>query len=283
MFSRSLSNLASVAHQNLLRVKDIPWSRVILAALPYIGYLALFSSNQAVRHATHLDELSPPNFVTLPKIEHALFFCYPHRILSTLANPLFDVIASIPYLVHFPLPFLFIAYLALTERKRDALLPFVWCMGWVNLIAVLIQITCPTAPPWFVDSAVLDEHKAVVFEAPSEGGFSRIDKMFHIGLFHGLYSTSPLKFGAFPSLHVAMPMVVFLNHPWLGKKFGAFHVVLITLSAVYICHHFLIDAIGGILLSCIVRLSILKLWSPFQELKKTSKLLPTTVQEDARI
>lgn len=265
-----LRDFLTLSRQGLGKLKDVPLPKVILAILPYAAYLVLFSSNKAIRHITHLDTISEPNFIILSKIEHGLFFCYPHKVLSSLANPIFDIVSAIPYLVHFPLPFLFAFYLVISERRRGALLPYLWCLGWVNFIAVMFQITFPTAPPWFVDSAIVDHHKRVVFESPNEGGFSRVDRMFGIGLFHGLYSTSPLKFGAFPSLHVAVPMVIFLNHPWFGKKFGAFHVVLITLSALYIHHHYLVDALGGILLSCIVRLSILKLWSPFPELKTGS-------------
>jgi len=280
MVVKSLSSYSYWMRQNVGKVRDIPWLKVLLAALPYAFYLILFSSNKAVRHATQLDVLSPPHFMILPKIEHTLFFCYPHRVLSTLANPLFDVVAAIPYLVHFPLPFLFAFYLAVTERKRDAFLSYLWCLGWVNFIAVLIQISFPTAPPWFVDSAVLDGKHLVVYEAPSEGGFSRVDRLFGIHLFHGLYSTSPLKFGAFPSLHVAVPSIVCVNHPWLGLKFGIFHIVWITLSAIYIQHHFLIDAIGGILLTCIVRFCILRLWSPFPEIKKPTSL-PITIKDES--
>ena len=243
--------------------------KVVLAVLPYVGYLVLFSFNPLVREVTHLDTISNPHYTILSHVEHALFFCYPHKILSSFANPLFDAVAAVPYLVHFPLPFLFAFYLLIKESRRDALLPYFWCVGWVNFVAVIIQTTYPTSPPWFTDSAVLNKHGDIIYESPSEAGFSRMDKLLGVSVFHGLYSTSPLKFGAFPSLHVALPMVIFLNHPWLGKKFGAFHVVLITLSAIYITHHYLVDALGGILLACIVRISILKVWSPFSELKTT--------------
>lgn len=251
----------------LLELRKIPLCKILLAIVPYVTYLILFSTNKEIRHLTHLDEISEPHIIVLSRVEETLFFCHPHRVLSSLANPVFDMIAAIPYLFHFPLPFLFAFYLAISENRRDATLPFIWCVGWVNVIAVAIQTTFPTAPPWYTDSAVLDSNGDLIYESPSEAGFSRLDKLLGISLFHSLYSTSPLKFGAFPSLHVALPMVVFLNHPWLGKKFGAFHVVLITLSAIYITHHYLIDALGGILLACIVKYSMIKIWSPFPELK----------------
>ena len=253
----------------LAELRKIPILKVLLAVLPYVAYLLLFSFNPQLRHSTHLDTISKPHYILLARVEHTLFFCYPHRILSSFANPLFDAVAAVPYLVHFPLPFLFAFYLAISESRREAFLPYMWCVGWVNFVAVIFQTTFPTAPPWFADSAVFDEHGHVIYESPSEAGFSRMDKLLGVHIFHGLYSTSPLKFGAFPSLHVALPMVIFLNHPWLGKKFGAFHVVLIALSAIYITHHYLVDALGGILLACLVRLAILKIWSPFSELKQS--------------
>lgn len=259
--------MPSLARWALNELRKIPLLKLFLAALPYASYLILFSFNGGIRHVTHLDEISQPHLIILSQVEKTLFSCQPHKILSRFANPIFDVIAAVPYLIHFPLPFLFLLYLVISEKRREAALPYLWCVGWVNLVAVIIQTTFPTAPPWFAGSAVLDRKGHIIFESPSEGGFSRLDGLLGIHLFHGLYSTSPLKFGAFPSLHVALPMVIFLNHPWLGKKFGAFHVILITLSAIYITHHYLVDALGGILLACIVRWCILKVWSPFGELR----------------
>ena len=134
---------------------------------------------------------------------------------------------------------------------------------------MVIQSTFPTASPWFVDSAVLDAHGDVILEGPNEAGFHRLDKLFKITLFQNIYGHSPLKFGAFPSLHVAWPMVVLLNHPWFGKKVASIHVVWITLAALYSTHHYLIDAIAGILLVVLIRVCMIKIWSPFAELEET--------------
>lgn len=266
MVLKLLKTLPHMSQDWLSDLRHLPVLKLVLAALPYLGYLLMFSFNRQIRHTTHLDTVARPHIIFLSNLEHTLFFCHPHRILSSLANPLFDMVAGVPYLIHFPLPFLFILYLAASRSRRDAVLPFLWCLGWVNFVAVIIQTTFPTAPPWYCDNTVIDQNGNTIYEAPNEGGFSRLDRLFGINLFHGLYSTSPLKFGAFPSLHVGVPMVVCLNHPWLGRKFGIFHVVLITLAALYVTHHYLVDALAGILLACIVRLCILKVWSPFPEL-----------------
>ncbi len=262
-------------------LREVHYKKLLLAALPFFTYLLLFSSYKAFRHITNLDDVSPPNYVVLSTLEYRLFFCHPHRLLSYLANPVFDLLAAIPYLIHFPLPFLFTAYLILNPRKRQAVYPYVWCVGWVNLIAVLFQAMFPTAPPWFADSAVVDIQGHVLYERASEAGFKRLDTMFGVTLFHGIYSQSPLKFGAFPSLHVALPVVILLNHPWFGKKVAVLHIAAISLAALYSTHHYLIDVLGGIALAVAVRMIMLKFWSPFPELEdtRTCEETSTSVEE----
>ncbi len=221
---------------------------------------------------TGLDKIVKPNYLLLNKIERTLFFCNPHRVLSYYTNPLFDLCAAVPYLIHFPLPVLYGLYLLITPKKRLFIYQYFWLAGWVNLLAVLFQISYPTAPPWFVDSAVFDEYDNVIYTSPVEGGFNRLDKILGISLFHGLYSQSPLPFGAFPSLHCAWPAVILWSHPWGGWKVGVFHVLWISLSAMYITHHYLVDVLGGILLSSFVRLCITKIGSPFPELVDNKKV-----------
>lgn len=259
---REISRLPQLAQKHI-RLHHV--ASFALAALPYALYLLILKFYIPLRQLTHLDVISPPTFTILPSIEEHIFFCQPHKILSRLANPLFDFLAAIPYLIHFPLPILFGAYLALHPVKRSTLCSYIWCAGWVNFLAVLFQFTFPTASPWFVDSAIVDEHGLIIYEYPNEAGFKRLDGIMGFAIFHGIYSKSPLKFGAFPSLHVAGPMIVFLNNPWFGKKVAGFHVAWIALAAVYSTHHYLTDCLGGILLAVIVRVAIMKLWSPFPE------------------
>ena len=273
MFQMLIMNL----YRDVRKVaRQISFGKLLLAFIPYILYLLVFSFNQQLSHLTHVDKIVHPNYSILSKIEYTLFFCYPHKLLSSLANPVFDFLAAIPYVFHFVLPFAFSLYLVLSNEKREALYPFVWCAGWVNLVAVVVQVLFPTAPPWFTDSAVFDEDHDLVYEYAVEGGFHRLDRLMGRDLFCALYSQSPLKFGAFPSLHVAWPMVVLVNHPWVGTKFALCHVVWIIFAALYITHHYLIDAVAGVVLVLVVRYSMLKLCSPFPELevlkKKPTKL-----------
>lgn len=271
----------STLPQHLRAIQNaIEWKKFLLAFTPFLCYLLVFKFNAGIRHFTKLEQLRPPNYVILSQVEKSLFFCLPHRVLSQLANPFFDVLAGIPYIVHFPLPFLFGLYLVISPARRAAVYPFLWNAGWVDLVAILFQIVFPTAPPCFTDHAVLDSEQNIVFEVSGEAEFYRLDSLLRFPIYHMIYSQSPFKFGAFPSLHVALPAVIMVNHPWGGLKFGILHVVWITLAAVYATQHYVIDAIAGILLALIVRWSILKIWSPFPELSEKDQERKEEVTND---
>ena len=53
------------------------------------------------------------------------------------------------------------------------------------------------------------------------------------------FSQSPLKYGSFPSLHVAWPTVIFLHQPWVNYKvriwllFCELLYIVIVLSCMY--------------------------------------------------
>jgi len=252
--------------------KCFPLKTTLVALLPYLGYLLIFSNYKLLRAISGLDEIQKPNFTFLPWLEYNAFHCYPHRILGQFASPIFDFLAAVPYLAHFPLPFLFLLYLLTDDSRRKQMFPYIWCAGWVNLCAVCVQFFFPTAPPWFVDSAVFDPNGNFIKSGPNEAGFHRLDALLGHRFFHGIYSASPLKFGAFPSLHVAWPAIVLVNKPWINKKFAWFHVVWIAWAALYSSHHYAVDALGGILLVFIVNFSMIKIWSPFHSSSQVQTL-----------
>lgn len=243
--------------------ETLPFKSLIIAASPFLMYLMLYSNYKIIRSSTGLDEMRKPSYTFLPWLEQMVFHFYPHRFLSTFATPVLDFFAAIPYLVHFPLPALFLVYLLSGEKRRRNIFTFLWCAGWVNLVAVIIQFLFPTAPPWFVDSAVFDAQGNFIKSGDNEAGFHRLDALLGKHFFHGIYAASPLKFGAFPSLHVAWPAIILVNEPWISKKFAWFHVVWISWAALYSNHHYGVDALGGILLVFIVNFCMIKIWSPF--------------------
>jgi len=242
---------------------------LLISAIPLLMYLIIFKSYLFLKEVLHLPE--KPHLV-LPVVEYSIFHCLPHQILSRQWNVTFDFLAAIPYMFHFALPVLFIAYNVITRRARGVPLiyQYLWCVGWTNIVAVLIQFLFPTAPPWFNDSAVFDETGGeVISSAPNEAAFQRIDALIGIPWFKNMYGQSPLKYGSFPSLHVAWPTVIFLHQPWINNKVGLAHVIWITWAALYSSHHYLIDAIGGITVVVAVKLGMVHIWEPFSKNRRS--------------
>jgi len=242
--------------------KALPIKPSLLAFSPYLLYLLLYSNYTLIRSITGLEEKRKPSVTFLPWLEYMVFHFYPHRFLDQFATPILDFFAGIPYLVHFPLPFIYLFYLMVGEQRRKQLFSFIWCAGWVNLIAVFIQLIFPTAPPWFVDSAVFDNEGHFIKSAANEAGFHRLDALLGHNFFHKIYAASPLKFGSFPSLHVAWPAIILVNRPY-SKTFAWLHVIWIIWAALYSNHHYAVDALGGLILVFVVNFSMIKIWSPF--------------------
>jgi len=258
--------------------EQVPIKHTVLAFSPYLLYLLVYSRYNLFRALTGMEEIRKPNFTFLPWIEQLLFQSLPHRFLAQFANPVFDILAAIPYLVHFPLPAFFLLYLITGEKRRHNIFTFMWCAGWVNICALIIQFLFPTAPPWFVDSAVFDSQGHFISSGPNEAGFHRLDTLIGARFFHGIYSASPLKFGAFPSLHVAWPAIILVNGPWVGKNFARLHVAWISWAAMYSNHHYLVDVLAGIFIVFMVNLCMIKIWSPFSAKSSRTFSLPRALR-----
>lgn len=241
----------------------LDWRSLAIAAIPFLSYLIVFKYYAALRLITGLGEVTEPSRDVLPWLDESIFQCLPHRALSTHPNIVLDLLAAIPYLIHFPLPVLFIAYLYFTHRRRKQIYAFLWCAGWVNLLAVLVQFLFPTAPPWFNDTAQYDVNGVFVSAGNNEAGFERLDRVFSVRMFHSIYGASPVKFGAMPSLHVAWPAIILVCKPWISAQFGIFHVVWIAWAAMYSNHHYGIDALAGILLAFTVNICMMRIYCPF--------------------
>lgn len=82
----------------------------------------------------------------------------------------------------------------------------------------------------------------------SPGGLARIDAIFHSQAYSVTFSTAPVVFGAFPSLHAgsATMAVLFISHfwPWLRVYAWAYAGVLYW-ATMYLTHHYLIDVVAG--------------------------------------
>jgi len=199
---------------------------------------------------------------TLPFLEDTLLFGYsllgfPRSVMSE-QNPvlhLLDFLAASVYLVHFALAWVFAALLyfyhrgKIDSKGRPIIEPwtFLLTMGILNLIAVLTQISWPTAPPWYLEQYGADQEPSYEI-AGDEAGLERVDSLLQFNLFKRLYGQSPIVFGSFPSLHAAWPICIAIFIPSgfrFGKWIGFVYVGVVWWAAMYLNHHYLVDLLGG--------------------------------------
>ena len=206
--------------------------------IPLIVYLILFTINPLIEHC--LDRKCTRNFIV--DIDLWLFSDNIYLLFSKIENTLLDIISSIPYLIHFTLPFIYSIFLIRSKIPCEDILRIAFSFGFTNMIGVLIQYIIPTPPPWMI----LMEKKI------PEANFFRVDNFFKIKIFKTIYSHSKLTCGAFPSLHTSWPSVIlFGNVLWASRWICISHVFLIAFSAIYSMHHYIIDVLSGILLAYI--------------------------------
>lgn len=187
----------------------------------------------------------------LPALENVLYGANLSNILSAHTNVVLDVLAWLPYgILHFSLPFFVTGILFVYAAPGTA--P-VWAraFGWMNMIGVTIQLIFPCTPPWYETVHGLDVPAYYGMEG-SPAGLARIDKLFGVDMYTTKFTTAPLPFGAFPSLHAgnATLEALFLSYcfPRLRPFFIAY-VGWIWWATMYLSHHYAVDLVGGSLLA----------------------------------
>jgi hypothetical protein len=152
------------------------------------------------------------------------------------------VLAAVPYLAHFVLPFVAGAYIGAV---------YVWSFGVMNCAALCVQLALPTAPPWWYAAAGRNLTRGG--DAGDAGDvLRRVDALVGVPLFDAIYRSAPVVYGAFPSLHAAWPLHAALmartRHPAAYA-----YVAWVWWAAVYLKHHFVVDIIGAVVLAvCVV-------------------------------
>lgn len=179
-------------------------------------------------------------------------------------NALKDILAWASYVLgHFFVP-LFTAIWLYVFHAPGALKLFSFGLGMQNIGGVLTHLIFPNAPPWFI--SLNGENAEANYDLPGyAAGLTRVD--FHMGthLHSKGFHASPIVFGAIPSLHSAMAVMVFffVSHfsRWKALKIAALSFVILQWWAtIYLDHHWRLDLFIGMFYS-IISFTILKLWS----------------------
>ncbi|EDV19962.1 uncharacterized protein TRIADDRAFT_61536 [Trichoplax adhaerens] len=258
-------NQLTLCHHWLKMKEDIQLMlTAVLACLPSVLYIYCYTNYHQLKELCSTVFPLEPDISLLPTMDKELFGLLPHKWISSIAHPLLDITAAVPYILHFILPIIssFYIYATAGEKRITVILKLIWCGGWVNMFAFTIQFMYPTAPPWFVETHN-SKNANVLLIAANEAALSRVDDLLGITTFHRIYSTATITFGAMPSLHVAWPVVILFIYPI--KSFGCtlFYITWISWAALYSLHHYAVDIIAAALIVCVVHSIFIRSWCPF--------------------
>jgi membrane-associated phospholipid phosphatase len=169
-----------------------------------------------------------------------------HDWFQAHPSPVLDAVCAVPYATFIFVCIACAVWLYLRDYPR--MLRFTWCFFALNVAGFVTYHLYPAAPPWYfhVHGCTVD-----VLAHASEGpALARVDARLGLHYFAGMYGRSASVFGAMPSLHCAYPLLVVLegwaafNRPWRVASVAFWS--LMCFSAVYLDHHWVLDALAGI-------------------------------------
>ena len=176
---------------------------------------------------------------TLPTITLQLAFYRPDNVSVQ------DVVAMFFYFMHFPLPI--VVGFVFWVRSRDHYRRFIAALLLMAMLSFVTYLFWPSAPPWYQFQASAAGGEETVHKILDE----TVDKLWG----HNNYWVSPLythlnpnKFAAFPSLHAAFPALAAV-YAWRRYRWLAVGLILwtaaVALSIVYLGEHYIVDVLDG--------------------------------------
>lgn len=169
-----------------------------------------------------------------------------------------DLLAGFFYLCWVPVPLFYALYLYIKGKKKESARISIAFL-WVNLMGFALYYVHPTAPPWYT----LQYGSEIIHNTPgSVADLCRFDDLMPFPIFGHIYPGNSNVFAAIPSLHSAYVLTAAIyalinkSSKWTAGIFF-FITAGIWWTAVYSCHHYVIDVILGIL-TCFVAIAILE-------------------------
>lgn len=216
-------------------------------------------------------EYRPPIWVrVLPALENILYGANLSNILSAHKAIALDVLAWLPYgITHLGAPFVCSALIFLFAPPGSTPV-FARAFGYMNLIGVIIQLCFPCSPPWYENQYGLAPANFSIKGSPA--GLRAIDELFGIQFYTSTFTASPVVFGAFPSLHSGCATIetLFLSHlfPKLRPLF-ILYTLWLWWATMYLSHHYIVDLVGGSLLSAAIFFAARSRFLPRPQPRKT--------------
>jgi len=206
----------------------------------WVPFVVIFLGWEAMRGVAPKTGFAP-HVSDLAQLETGLFGGHlPTALLQQALNVgtlgrVLSYAATVVYFCHFVFPLAVGMVLWLVDRVQ--FVRFTPALMGMALVAFVIFLLVPTAPPWYA------EHQGVI------SGFKKIIGTTLPSSVSPYYNgLNPNPVAAFPSLHAAFPFLGFLallrvypRAAWIA--FG--WCVLVWFSVVFLGEHYVVDVIGG--------------------------------------
>ncbi|MCD8288513.1 MAG: phosphatase PAP2 family protein [Prevotella sp.] len=227
-----------------------PTRKFMLALVPWLLFVIIYN---LLRYFPNY-EANPVDIRGIYEAEKALFGVTTAEGRITLGEyfnvhnaPAADLLSGLFYLCWIPVPMIYSICLFFSGKRRESLKASTAFLV-VNIIGFAVYYIHPAAPPWYV----LQYGFTPQFDVPGNvAGLVRFDNLLPFDVFAHIYPGNSNIFAAVPSLHSAYVLTaavyVLINK---GSKalFAAFMVITVGIwcTAVYTCHHYVIDVLLGI-------------------------------------
>ena len=228
----------------------LPTRKLAVALLPF----AIFGISYDWMRICPNYEVNPIDVAGLYNLEKSLFGVMDNGLLVTPCEyfaahnwPIADVFCRnfYPLLGSRSHP---VRSLPVFQERKKTYLRFALVFLFVNLIGFAGYYIHPAAPPWY---AINYGFEPILNTPGNVAGLGRFDAFFGVTIFDSIYGRNANVFAAVPSLHAAY-MVVALVYAIIGKcrwyVVTLFSIIMVGIwgTAIYSCHHYIIDVLLGI-------------------------------------
>lgn len=167
--------------------------------------------------------------------------------------PALDLACGFAYLVYVG-EYLTLAFVLFFVRRDRELRTFALAFLVVNLLGFVTYFVYPAAPPWYVTAYGFGPARLDVHSTPAAA--ARFDHLLGTHFFAEIYGRGIDVYGAYPSLHVAYPLIAVwtafrVRELRWARAPAALFFLLMCLSAVYLQHHYVTDVLLGVVYAAV--------------------------------
>jgi membrane-associated phospholipid phosphatase len=214
----------------------------------WLPFITIFVSYEVMY--SFVGTISANNLHTGPEnLDIHLFGQVPSLILQeTMKMPILNYMGAFFYSIYFFVPTIF-AYVVWRKSPKNYW-KYIVAFGVLTYSALITFLFYPVAPPWI---AVPNVTRILT---------ASVDPSIGLPVYKTLFDfLSPNMYAAFPSMHSAIPWLVFLFafKIWKWKSLPVLSIPVGTwFSAVYLGEHYFTDVVGGIVYATIAFVAVVK-------------------------